>query len=96
MPPSSNLSSSVEPVVRQTRFLRSSRASAAVLKDMGTMVLTNSLSLLTLASEMPLTSVNLRTVAWAICVHDEYGSMLDGGCARIELWRGDELNVSWI
>lgn len=47
--------------------LRSSKASAAVLKSIGTIDLTISLILRTLASEMPLTSHNLRVVAWASC-----------------------------
>jgi hypothetical protein len=48
-------------------YLRASRASAAVLKSMGTMDLTISLSFNTLASEIPLTSESLRIVEWATC-----------------------------
>mmetsp|Transcript_29089 Transcript_29089/g.84532 ORF Transcript_29089/g.84532 Transcript_29089/m.84532 type:complete len:236 (+) Transcript_29089:347-1054(+) len=62
MPPSRSLSSSTAPVVRASMALRSSRASAAVLKSDGTMARTISLILRTLASEMPLTSDSLRTV----------------------------------
>jgi len=51
IPPSRSLSNSVDPVVSVTSDFRSSRASAAVLKSMGTKVLTISFSLTTFASE---------------------------------------------
>mmetsp|Transcript_95857 Transcript_95857/g.194893 ORF Transcript_95857/g.194893 Transcript_95857/m.194893 type:complete len:171 (+) Transcript_95857:236-748(+) len=67
IPPSKSLSISTDPVVRWRIFLRVSRASAAVWNSIETMCLTISFSLLTLASEIPLTSERRRVVAWATC-----------------------------
>lgn len=52
--------------MQQQTYLRSSNASAAVLKSIGTMALTISFNFNTFASDIPFTSDNLRTVECAI------------------------------
>ena len=66
IPPSKSLSSSIDPVVKQRILLRASSASAAVWKSIETICLTISFNLVTLASEIPLTSERRRIVPWAI------------------------------
>ena len=53
------------PVVRVTRLLRSSNASAAVLKSIGTNPFTMSFNLETFASLIPFTSASFLVVACA-------------------------------